>query len=327
VFSTARNEMSRQAVDRATAGNVEHETALFDRISVCICTFQRPVLLARLLASLQEQRTDGRFTYEVIVVDNSPDRSAEFVVNDVARTSQLAVLYDHEPQRNISLTRNRAVRNASGALIAFIDDDERPVGDWLYLLHETLAQTRADVVLAPVLPEFPPDAPSWLTKSRVLYRRRHQTGSRVGTNDARTGNVLIRRELFADGECWFDPSFGRTGGEDTDFFLRQARKGHVFVWCDEAVAHEFVPPERWKASFHLKRYWRSGTSSGEWIRSGKLPRRELVTNVLAAGVYATAMVPALLLPKHLSMRVAQKLAYCGGVITAFLGFSLLRDRD
>jgi hypothetical protein len=42
---------------------------------------------------------------------------------------------------------------------------------------------------------------------------------------------------------------------------------------------------------------------------------------------AALAIPSFLLAKHQRMRVAQKLAYSGGVVTAFFGFSLLRNRE
>jgi hypothetical protein len=143
----------------------------------------------------------------------------------------------------------------------------------------------------------------------------------------RTGNVLLKRSLFVDGELWFDPAFGRTGGEDSDFFSRRLANGRVFVWCDEAVAHEVVPPERWKGSFHIKRHWRSGTLAGEWVRDGRLPSVFFLKNMLALSACAVAVPVSLVLPKHLRMRVAQKLAYCVGLLNGFVGFSMLRYRD
>jgi hypothetical protein len=93
------------------------------------------------------------------------------------------------------------------------------------------------------------------------------------------------------------------------------------------VAYEAVPPERWKAAFHIKRLWRSGTISGEWMRDGRLPASLFARNLLGLGACAVAMPVSLVLPKHLWVRVAQKGAYCAGVVTAYLGLSILRHRD
>jgi glycosyltransferase involved in cell wall biosynthesis len=298
-----------------------------DIISVCVCTYQRPTLLARLLEALAAQVTDATFAFDVVVVDNDVNESSKEVVRGFATRSSMTIIYDCEPERNISLTRNRAIRNATGNLVAFIDDDECPGREWLRDLRRTLRDSSADGVLAPVLPDFPPEAPQWLRNGRVFHRKRHATGSRIGASDARTGNVLLDRSVFADGHVWFDPAFGRTGGEDSDFFSRQFRSGRVFVWCDEAVAYETVPPERWTAAFHIKRLWRSGTISGERMRDGRLPSTLVARNLVGLGACAIAMPVSFVLPKHIWMRVAQKFAYCAGVVTAYLGLSMFRHRD
>jgi succinoglycan biosynthesis protein ExoM len=299
-----------------------------DRISVCICTYRRPELLARLLEALTNQISDPALTFDIVVVDNDSDRSSEHVVRSIALRTDVEVSYHCEPERNISLARNRAVRNATGNLIGFIDDDEWPVRDWLVRLYRTMKRHATHGVLGPVIPDFPPDAPAWLSKGRLFDRKRHMTGSPIAVGDARTGNVLVDRSLFPQDQIWFDPAFGRTGGEDSDFFRRQFRGGRTFVWCDEAVAYETMPPERWKALFHVRRLWRSGTQHGEWMREGRRPGgTALAKNVVLLGACAVLAAPSMLLPKHLRIRVAQKLAYCGGVLTGYCGLSMLRHRD
>jgi hypothetical protein len=210
--------------------------------------------------------------------------------------------------------------------VAFIDDDECPGGDWLVQLYRTLKKHSADGVLGPVLPDFPADAPRWLKRGRFFDRRRLPTGTRISARDARTGNVLLLRSVFPEGESWFDPAFGRTGGEDSDFFWRQCNIGRVFIWCDEAFVYEAVPPERWKASFHLKRLLRAGTQDGEWIRAGRLPG--MLARNFAILCACAALAPlSFLLPKHVGMRILQKGAYCCGIVTAYFGLSILRYRD
>jgi hypothetical protein len=49
-------------------------------ISVCICTYQRPNLLADLLGALEHQETAGLFRFSIVVVDNDHNRSAEPVL-------------------------------------------------------------------------------------------------------------------------------------------------------------------------------------------------------------------------------------------------------
>ncbi len=297
------------------------------RVSVCVCTYRRPELLDRLLAVLERQQTDGAFDVEVIVVDNDPDASARAVVERRAPGSPVPLVYGHEPQRSISLARNRAVAMATGSLLALIDDDEFPQPDWLVHLVEALNTSGADGVMAPVVPVLPAGAPQWLRRGRFLHRRRHATGTLVGAADTRTGNALLRRTLFPEGALSFDPAFGRTGGEDSDFFSRQLAAGKTFAWCDEAAVMEDVPEDRWTARFHVGRLWRSGTLSGEWIRQGRRPVHLVGRSLIVLSACAAVAPLSLLARKHLRVRLLQKLAYSAGVLTAFGGWSPLRVRD
>ena len=299
-----------------------------DHISVCICTLKRRDWLTALLRAVTSQVVDERFTFDVVVVDNDLERSSEYVVRRAARGSHVRFTYDCEPERNISLARNRAIRNATGNLLAFIDDDELPGTDWLLQLHRTMTAHAAHGVLGPVEPEFPESAPSWLRNGRVFRRRRLPTGARIAPKDARTGNVLVQRSAVHEGEHWFDPAFGRTGGEDTDFFARQFARGNVFVWCDEAVVTETIPPERCTVSYHVRRLLRAGTIDGERMRVGALRSDGLIAkNAVVFFACAVLTLPALLAPKHLAIRIFQKLAYSGAVVAAYWGISILRYRE
>ena len=98
-----------------------------DQVSVCVCTYKRTEHLTKLLNVLQGQVTDGRFAFSIAVVDNDYERSAEQTVEDIRRTSPLPISYCVEPEQNIALARNKAIANARGEFIVFIDDDEVPV--------------------------------------------------------------------------------------------------------------------------------------------------------------------------------------------------------
>ena len=117
-------------------------------ISVCICTYKRPELLRQLLIELGRQDTAELFGYSIVVADNDRAESARSVVRVFSENSQIAVNYCVEPEQNIALARNKALENASGDFVAFIDDDELPARNWLLTLFETCNRYRADGVLA-----------------------------------------------------------------------------------------------------------------------------------------------------------------------------------
>jgi len=296
------------------------------QISVCLCTFHRPELLLRALTSIVAQATNSEFSYEVVVVDNDHQRSAEATVRSCRLGNANQIIYDCEPEQNIALARNRAIKNATGDMIAFIDDDEYPQEDWLLIMLECLQQYSADGVLGPVLPDFPPEAPAWLIRSGLCERRRNKTGSIVTSRDLRTGNILLQRDVFKLNDIWFDSARGRTGGEDGDFLSRQMQKGRRFVWCDEGIVFESVLQDRWFAMFHLEKHFRIGTVAGARLRRGRLfgPASKALILLFA---YSISLLILPFTAKHIWMRVLTKISYNAGCTLSFLRLLSLRQRD
>src|SRR5437016_1029430 len=212
-------------------------------ISVCICTYKRLRFLKRLLDDVGAQVTEGQFTYSIVVADNDQLQSARPVVSEFKSASPIPVTYCAEPQQNIALTRNRAIANASGDYIAFVDDDEFPAAEWLLYLFKTCSQHKADGVLGSAKPEFEGQPPSWIVRGKFYVRSTHPTGFVITWRHGRTGNLLFKRSLIKNGEEAFRSEF--LTGEDQDFFRRMIERGHVFVWCDEALTREVIPASRW----------------------------------------------------------------------------------
>ena len=131
-------------------------------------------------------------------------------------------------------------------------------------ISAALKDSQASGVLGPVRPHFRQGLPVWLAKSGLLERREFATGQRL-TNSrfTRTGNVLLWRSMFADRDDRFDPVYGRTGGGDAIFFKRLMKKGHSFIWCNEAVVYETVLPERQMKSYYIKRAFTRGMGEAQ----------------------------------------------------------------
>lgn len=228
-------------------------------ISVCVCTYRRPHLLDELLAALLAQTALSRVR-EIIVVDNDPAGSAMPVLAAWKPRCPMPLRIVACPRPNISLARNAALHHATGEWVAFIDDDEIPVAQWLEQLADQARRHQADGVFGPVLPVYPEGVPSWIVEGRFFERRRLATGAPVPKTDVRSGNVLLRRRLLNLDEGPFDPAFGLTGGEDTLLFHRLLDRGARFVWSDEAVVYEPVDPARATVRWLMMRAYRGGQS-------------------------------------------------------------------
>jgi len=285
-------------------------------ICVCVCTYKRPRLLKQLLEELRGQETGGLLTYSVVVVDNDQSRSAQPVVGEFAASSIIPIKYCTEPQQNIAMARNTAVENAHGDLIAFIDDDEFPVKRWLLTLFEALRKYGVDGVLGPVKPHFEDEPPPWVVEGKFYERASYPTGFVIDWRKGRTGNVLLKKELFDERAHRFNPEF-RTG-EDQDFFRRLIEKGHVFVWCHEALAYEVVPPVRWNPSFMIRRALLQGAASRLHPTFGA---REIATSLIAVPAWAIALPFSLVLGRGRFMSPLVRLFTHIGRLLAFVGIN------
>jgi len=289
-----------------------------NHISVCICTYKRPELLTKLLTALQDQDVGGVFTYDAVVVDNDHAGSAEKVVHDVTTSSSIPISYYIEPEQNIALARNKAVANATGQLIALVDDDEVPDRSWLIRLYTAYHKFRADGVLGPVVPIYQGEPPKWVVRGRFHDRPSHRTGEVLRWTTTRTGNVLLRRAIFADGENMFRREFG-SGGEDRDFFRRLIAKGACFVWCAEAPVYEAIPAARCTRSFMVRRA----------LLRGQLPHftaADFARSLVAVPLYTAALPFLLVAAHHLFMEYLVKDCDHMARILSFFGVRLIKDR-
>jgi succinoglycan biosynthesis protein ExoM len=294
-----------------------------EHISVCICTFKRPDLLQRLLDSLRNQHTDGLFTYSIVVADNDRDESAKATVHAFATSSGIATKYCTEPTPNIALARNTVVRNAYGEYLAFIDDDEFPNDEWLLLMLKTCKAYNVAGILAPVLPHFDAEPPAWLKRAGFYDRPRNETGFVMEWQESRTGNVLIRRNILNGLEQVFTPAFG-AGGEDQDFFRRMNAAGHKFVWCDEAIVCETVPPHRWRRSFLIRRAMLRGQTT---FRHPKNRWKNIVKSVIALPLYLFALPFLFVAGHHYFMKYTVRLFDHAGRLLALLRLNPVNERN
>ncbi|MEC4749583.1 glycosyltransferase [Methylomicrobium sp. Wu6] len=288
-------------------------------ITVCICTFKRPEFLKGLLDKLSCQLTEGLFSFSLVIVDNDRNGTAYPIVEVFDKISKIQAKYFVEAEQNISLARNRAIENADGDLVAFIDDDELPPENWLLVLFKAYMRFQVDGILAPVLPYYETPPPNWIVKGRFHERPSHETGTVLTWKQTRTGNALLRRDLFREEGNLFRVEFG-SGGEDRDLFRRLIDQGHKFVWCAEAPVYEIVPPERHKRWFMLRRA----------LLRGKTPYNHnylsYAKSLIAIPLYTILLPFLLLVQHHLFMKYLVSYFDHIGRVISFLGLDVIKDK-
>jgi len=291
-------------------------------VTICICTYKRPALLKALLGQLGTQESGGLFTISIVVVDNDSQRSAQGVVKEFAESASVPVKYCVESRQNIALARNKAVANAEGDYVAFIDDDEfLTCSTWLRTLFTAVSTYKADGACGPVKPHFEDGTPRWVVEGRFYDRPSYRTGLVIDWRKGRTGNTLLSKQaLLSCGEP-FRPQF-RTG-EDQDLFRRLIEKGYVFIWCHEAMAYETVPPCRWKRTFLLRRALLRGATFRHHATFGA---RHVLNSVVAIPAYVVALPFALILGQGRFMFLLVKLCDHLGRLLALAGVNPIRNQ-
>ena len=228
------------------------ETPTLPALTVAVCTRDRPERLARCLDALEAVEVPaGLERPEVLVVDNAPPD---------ARTRDLVavrpgVRYAVEPVPGLDFGRNRALAEATGDWVAYLDDDVVPDATWLAGLATAWREhPDAAAVTGLVLPLALETEAQVLFELAGGFRRgcstiRHEakhphdplypTGAGIFGAGA---NMAFRRDvlLVLGG---FDPALDTgpplPGGGDLDIFYRVLHAGHVLVYEPSAlVFHE-----------------------------------------------------------------------------------------
>src|SRR5688572_12404265 len=115
-------------------------------ISIVVCTHNRAAMLREALASLYHLETGGRFTYEIVVIDNASTDATPQAIAAAAGESPAPLRGIHESQKGIVAARNRGIQEARGRWIAFFDDDQLADGRWLAELYRGAGQFDCRVV-------------------------------------------------------------------------------------------------------------------------------------------------------------------------------------
>ena len=111
----------------------------------------------------------------------------------------------------------------------------------------------------------------------------------------------------------FRPEFG-TGGEDQDFFRRMMQNGCRFVWCNEGVVYEVVPPQRFRRSYMLRRALQRGQNERYLLSLGSIAK-----SLAAVPCYALLALPLFLVRHDAFMKCLIRLCDHAGKLLAAIG--------
>jgi len=288
------------------------------RVAICIPTYKRPDGLRRLLDAIAVQQIPIEVELKVIVVDNEDSAVTKGLCGSGVREKPIPLIYCVEPRRGLSFVRNKAFEVASefAEFLIFVDDDERPLPNWLEALVKCQQAFCADAVSGPVVPYFMSSVPNWIRTGRFFDRTRHVTGTHLTMG--RTGNVLLRLGAMkrAGG---FDARYAFTGGEDTEFFRRFHARGCRIVWCDEAVVEEWLPPTRTRLRWLLQRAWRTGCVDAGLASEHESRAKIIFRGFLRASKGAILLAASVIQDTCQTVRALQRIVFAAGMVAGAFG--------
>ncbi|MBW4615702.1 MAG: hormogonium polysaccharide biosynthesis glycosyltransferase HpsE [Desmonostoc vinosum HA7617-LM4] len=102
-------------------------------VTLAIPTYNGATRLPTILDKILAQTGVEHLKWEIVIVDNNSSDNTKEVVESYQKNCDrnFSIRYFLETEQGVAFARLRAVREARGQLIAFLDDDNLPAPDWL----------------------------------------------------------------------------------------------------------------------------------------------------------------------------------------------------
>ncbi|TGU70214.1 glycosyltransferase [Geomonas terrae] len=238
-------------------------------VSVVICTFNRADLLEGSIAAIQRQDFPAD-QFEIIIVDNNSQDATKSIVDNIASTSRPDVRYVFESRQGLSYARNTGIRQATGEIIAFVDDDIDAERDWLRSIVTPFTDPNVVAAGGPIRPIWPFKRPDWLTErwqgfyTINEYDHAQELGEFRPPHYPWGANMAFRKDIICR-VGMFSTDLGRIGNsllscEEKDLFRKIHATGGKVAFSPDAIIHHKIPAERTQKHWLYRRTFWQGRS-------------------------------------------------------------------
>ncbi len=196
------------------------------RVSVVMCTVNRPDLIAQAVASVLQCEHDS---FELVVIDQSSTSATREAIEALGPDARLT--YVHTEKVGLSAAYNAGIAQARAELLAFTDDDCAVPADWLTCIEQAFAEVEdADLLYGTVL-----SAADFRGPNEYVPALRMPERTRISRRDhfviyGMGANFAARRRLFT-AIGGFDEVLGGGGplrsSQDHDLSYRAYQAGLV----------------------------------------------------------------------------------------------------
>ncbi len=240
-------------------------------ITVALCTHNHADRLARTLPGLLRLASPSR-PWELLLVDNASSDNTPALLSTVDwRPAGVDVRVVREAKLGLSNARNRALVEARGEFLLFMDDDETPDEHWLTAYEAAILEHQPDALGGRIDVFFEDgDRPAWLQDELLGFLGKLNHGAARWLTDPDTpifgGNFCFRRSVF-ERIGKFDARLGRQGaanigGEDTEIYARLIEAGCKVRWVPKAIIEHRIQTPKLRRGYFLDLHFREGKMAG-----------------------------------------------------------------
>ncbi len=231
-------------------------------VSVVICTFGPHIYFVKVLNLLKSQTFKPS---QIIIIDNNEKKSDFSKL--ICGLADVEII--HLPKPNLSTARNMAIKNFSGDLILFLDDDAIPAIDWIEKIVDGFEKYNSDMIGGRIELFLQKKEPKWFTKSCRSYLSKLTYYNNdievvipprylVGANMAFPKKTFEKFGLFLKNSDRIGKKLISLG--DVEMVRRIYNHGGKATYLNSAKVEHIIPVSRMTMSYLIKRAFWQGIS-------------------------------------------------------------------
>ncbi len=244
-------------------------------ISVAVCTYNRADILPKCLESLADQTADSEL-FEVLIIDNnSTDDTKKIALDFCEKHNNFRYIF--EEKQGLSHARNRAINEAKGIYIAYIDDDAIADKEWVEKISSVI-QNNKDIAAfgGKILPWYNTEKPKWFKDEFGLHSwgDKHLQLSLQNYPFGLSGSNMIFKKDILEKYNGFSAEYGMTGnkiafGEESLLFNKMLKNKENIQYFPEIFVYHLVSDKSYSLKEAFKRSIQNGKAIAQ-IRGSKL---------------------------------------------------------
>lgn len=211
------------------------------KYSIIICSYNRFELLVETIdfvLSVLQNRTDS----EILIIDNKSTDATPSL--EEKYSSNQTVKYFLETNQGLSHARNRGMKEATGEILVYLDDDVELEKNYFEIADSVLSDESISILGGKVLP-FNTALPAWLPKKYYFLVSVFDEGEYSKNVKYLMGANFMVRKIVANKIGGFNTRLGRNGyslagGEEIDFLNRAHSSKCIVYYSPDLIVHHKI---------------------------------------------------------------------------------------